>query len=158
MKRIVFIITIFTILFISSCSSKKELHSLRDTINVIDSLEITLDSLRVEEKNIQFLILSGIPDSLKPIKDFIFILKDKSGNLKELPPHRSVEARKYDWDQAYAQGFEYFDRKEVLIKSGITPKDLKILRDLNYINIELTKKKIGKEKECRRKQLETILR
>lgn len=56
-----------------------------------------------------------VPDSLKPIKDFVFVYKNKStGELKD---YKTEELGDVDYDN-----WEYADRKEIVIREGQLPK------------------------------------
>jgi uncharacterized membrane protein YphA (DoxX/SURF4 family) len=56
-----------------------------------------------------------VPDSLKPIKDFIFVYKNKAtGELKD---YKTDELGNVNFDE-----WEYADRKEIVIREGEVPK------------------------------------
>jgi len=59
--------------------------------------------------------LMTVPDSLKPIKDFVFVYKNKkSGEQKDFKTTELGSLNYDDWD--------YVDRKEIIIREGELPK------------------------------------
>lgn len=59
--------------------------------------------------------LMTVPDSLKPIKDFVFVYKNKKSGQQQEFDMKAISSINYD-------EWEYVDRKEIIIREGEQPK------------------------------------